>query len=156
MELLAFHHWSFGARYTSVACGCSWGCCSPRFFLRSCQCAHNSTRVTVIPRNVCGREERTEYLLRTKRRRQRPGAVKYCAQASGFRQWTNLSNPWDKQLRRLTSLSLAKLVLVSVTGRIVLKSFRICHMALENSITTKNGDNHVASCGLAASLKIFK
>lgn len=76
-------------------------------------------------------------------------------QASGFRQWTNLSNPSDKQLRRLTSLSLAKLVLVSVTGRFFLKSFRICHMALENSITTKNGDNHVASCGLAASLKIF-
>lgn len=34
-------------------------------------------------------------------------------------------------------------------------TFWICHMALENSITTKNGDYHVALCGLAASLKIF-
>lgn len=97
-------------RYTWVACGGSWGCCSPRlffffFFLRSC--APNSTRVAVVPRNVCG--------LRTCCGAYGggcvPGAVKYCAEASVSRQWTNLSNPSDKQLRRLTSLSLAKLVL---------------------------------------------
>lgn len=64
----------------------------------------------------------------------------------------------------LTFFSHAKLLLLSADGSAVLvfliiffffKSFRICHMALENSITTKNGDYHVALCGLAASLKIF-
>lgn len=70
-------------------------------------------------------------------------------------QWSNQSNPSDKQLGRLTFFSLAKLVVVSAPGSLFLKSQSVCHMALENSITTKNGDNHVALCGLAASLKIF-
>lgn len=96
------------------------------------------------------------YLLRAIRRRQRPGAVKCCAQPSVFSQWSNQTNPSDKQLGKINLfLASRKLVDVSTPGSLFLKSLSICHMALENSITTKNGDNHVALCGLAASLKIF-
>lgn len=102
-----------------------------------------------------GRERSCEYLLRAIRRRQRPGAVKYCAQPSVSSQWSKQTNPSDKQLGGLTFFSLAKVVFASAPGSLLLKSLLICHMALENSITTKNGDNHVALCGLAASLKIF-
>lgn len=49
------------------------------------------------------------YLLRAIRRRQRPGAVKCCAQPSVFSQWSNQTNPSDKQLGKINLFfSLAK------------------------------------------------
>lgn len=96
-------------RYTLAACGGSWGCCSPRLFCAVARpTAHESLsfRATfAVGRNglrTCCEPFGGGCV---------PGAVKYCAEASVSRQWTNLSNPSDKQLRRLTSLSLAKLVL---------------------------------------------
>lgn len=44
--------------------------------------AQKSARVALIPRNICGREGSSEYLLRVIRRRRRVGAVKHCAQSS--------------------------------------------------------------------------
>lgn len=136
------------------------------FALWAAQRAQRSARAAVIPRNVfCGREESDEYLLRAirRRRQQRPGAVKRLRTA--FSQWSNETNPSDKQLWKLNlflaernyffsprteALSLSPFFFLNNK-----KTFWICHMALENSITTKNGDYHVALCGLAASLKIF-
>lgn len=109
----------FQRRYTLVACGCSWGCCYPRLFLRSC--AHNSAGVTVIPRNVCGRRNGLGTCCEPYGGGGGggvPGAVKYCAKASVSRQWTSLSNPSDKQLRRLSSLSLEKLLLSLSHGKV--------------------------------------
>lgn len=93
-------------RYTF---GCMWwlmGLLFSTAFLRSCAQQHQSFRAPFAvgrngPRTCC--EPNGGGCV--------PGAVKYCAEASVSRQWTNLSNPPDKQPRRLTSLSLAKLVL---------------------------------------------
>lgn len=154
--IIAFHH--LLTAFPSDPRVFHWFWLMRIFFLMPLDCwqrAHRSTWVAVIARNVCGRERSCEYLLRAIRRRQRPGAVKYCAQPSVSSQWSKQTNPSDKQLGGLTFFSLAKVVFASAPGSLLLKSLLICHMALENSITTKNGDNHVALCGLAASLKIF-
>lgn len=65
-------------------------------------CWQQAQKVAVIPRNNCGREGSSEYLLRAVRRRQRPEAVKHCAQPPVSSQWSNQTNPSDKQLGRLT------------------------------------------------------
>lgn len=101
----------FPRRYGLVPCGGSWGCCPPRLF---CAVARPAAQESLSFRATfaVGRNG-----LRTCCEPHGggggcvPGAVRYCAEASVSRQWTNLSNPSDKQLRRLTSLCLAKLVL---------------------------------------------
>lgn len=91
------------------------------------------------------------------RRRQRPGAVRYCAQPSVSSQWSNQTNPSDKQLGKINLFLASPNYFSSPQPEdlfLISPSF-LSHGFLENSITTKNGDNHVALCGLAASLKIF-